>query len=324
MNKKRILIVSARFYPRNSPRSFRTTELAKELVRQGHEVVVLIPFNGFDYYNYAKETHIKIIDLGPLRFKSIEFKGNRLAMLVRRGIRRLLLLILEYPEIELMFKVSKRLKQERDYDLIISIAVPFPIHWGVAKARTKVHKIANTWIADCGDAYMGDTSDSFRKLFYFKFVEKWFCRKADYITIPFEGAKQAYYKEFHNKIRIIPQGFQLENLNIPEFIKVFDYPLFAYAGGFIPGISDPGPLLKFLSTCNRRFKFIVYTSQADIILPFKIPMKEKLEIRDKIPREELLIVLSGMDFLINFEIYTHPTAKQTNRLFDFWKTCFQC
>ena len=34
------LLVSVSFYPENSPRSFRATELAKELCRQGHKVLV--------------------------------------------------------------------------------------------------------------------------------------------------------------------------------------------------------------------------------------------------------------------------------------------
>ena len=41
--KKRILIVSRSFYPDNSPRAFRTTELSKEFARQGHHVTVITP-----------------------------------------------------------------------------------------------------------------------------------------------------------------------------------------------------------------------------------------------------------------------------------------
>ncbi|MCK5338692.1 MAG: hypothetical protein KAJ50_07770, partial [Bacteroidales bacterium] len=90
----------------------------------------------------------------------------------------------EYPAIEEMFKVKKILKNENGYDLLISFAVPFPVHWGTAWARTKNHEIAKVWVADCGDPYMGNTNDSFRKLFYFKYPEKWFCKKTDFITIP--------------------------------------------------------------------------------------------------------------------------------------------
>jgi glycosyltransferase involved in cell wall biosynthesis len=314
-NYKKILIVSASFYPENSPRSFRTTELAKEFSRQGHDVTVYKPTSGRDYSSFENEHRLKIKNLGELKWKEIELKGGQIEFMVRRVIRRVLMLLFEYPDIELMFKTSKILKTEHGYDLLISIAVPYPIHWGIAKVRSDKCKIADCWVADCGDPYMGDTTDSFRKLFYFKYIEKWFCRKADYMTIPFDGARSAYYPEFHDKIRIIPQGFRLDNLNIPEYRKAFDYPVFAYAGGFIPGKRDPGPLLNFLSTCNRKFKFVVYTSQDGILLPAKKSLKEKLEIRGIIPREELLTVLSGMDFLINFDNNTH--TQLPSKLIDY-------
>ena len=34
---------------------------------------------------------------------------------------------------ELMFKVNKGTAKEEGYDLRVSIAIPFPIHWGVAR-----------------------------------------------------------------------------------------------------------------------------------------------------------------------------------------------
>lgn len=50
----RILIVSGSYYPDKTPRSFRTTELARELVRQGHKVDVFIPSNNIDIRNEKK------------------------------------------------------------------------------------------------------------------------------------------------------------------------------------------------------------------------------------------------------------------------------
>lgn len=49
----RILIVSGFFYPTNTPRAFRTTELAKEFARCGHEVTVMIPQNNYDYSDFG-------------------------------------------------------------------------------------------------------------------------------------------------------------------------------------------------------------------------------------------------------------------------------
>lgn len=309
------MIVSGSFYPENSPRSFRTTELAKEFSRQGHDVLVYFPFKGDDYSDFCEQTKIKLKDLGARRFKRIKLTEGGPGSFIRRALRRILNLLFEYPDIELMFKVARRLRYENNYDLLVSIAVPFPIHWGVAMARKRKNIIAEVWVADCGDPYMGDTTDSFGKLFYFKYIEKWFSRKADFITIPFGGAKKAYYKEFHGKIKIIPQGFQLDNMNIPRFKKETDYPVFAYAGGFIPGKRDPSAVLNYLSTINKKFKFIIYTSQAGFLLPFKSLLNEKLVIQGYIPREELLKNLAGMDFLINFDNNTQ--TQLPSKLIDY-------
>lgn len=312
---KRILIVASSFYPIISPRSFRTTELAKELARQGHEVTVRIPFKGYDYTQYAADHNLVFKDLGRIRFKDLTITGSGALLMIKRLIRRMLGLLFEYPWIELFFIIPKSLRHEQEYDLMISVAVPYPVHWGVAKARSRKHRIADTWVADCGDPYMGDTTDSFRKLFYFKYVEKWFCRKADYLTVPFEGAVSAYYPEFHNKIRIIPQGIRLDDLKIPEYRKTTPYPVFAYSGGFIPGKRDPRALLQFLTECGREFRFIVYTSQEYLLLPFRKALGEKMEIRSIIPREKLLIVLADMDFLINFD--NNTSTQLPSKLIDY-------
>ena len=87
---KRILIISGSFYPENSPRSFRTTELAKELAAQDHDVTVYFPQNGYDYSNFASESNLTIKNMGDLRYNNISIRGNRLSSLFRRGLARFL------------------------------------------------------------------------------------------------------------------------------------------------------------------------------------------------------------------------------------------
>ncbi|NLD46828.1 MAG: glycosyltransferase family 4 protein [Clostridiaceae bacterium] len=300
MDRKRILIVSASFYPQISPRAFRTTELAKEFARRGHEVVVLIPFKGYDYSDYAKENKLIIKNLGDLRFPDIKLKGGRLQLLFRRGIRRMLSLLFEYPDIELMFLVSRHLKLEKGFDLLISIAVPYPIHWGVAKARTVNNRIAKTWIADCGDPYMGCTTDSFKKFFYFKYIEKWHSRKCDYITIPFDTLRDKFYPEFHEKLVVIPQGFKIEEIKLSEVVNN-KVPTFAFAGSIIPGIRDLNLFFEFLKEIKSEYKFVVYTRQTDYFIKYKSCFKEHLEIKEYLPRLQLLYELSKCDFLVNVD-----------------------
>ncbi len=52
---KKILLVTAAFYPENSPRSFRATELALELVKQGNFVKILTQKPSSDTIQFAKK-----------------------------------------------------------------------------------------------------------------------------------------------------------------------------------------------------------------------------------------------------------------------------
>lgn len=319
MQQKKILIVSSAFYPENSPRSFRTTELVKELCRQGHCVTLYTVKKEEFHLSIEQEFGVKIKDLGKRKFPIINVStGSRLAVLFKRVLNRGLLQLVAYPDIELMFKVKRVLKKEADYDLLITIAVPHSNHWGAAWARTKKRPIATSWVADCGDPFMGAVHDSFKKWFYFKYLEKWFCRKADYISVPKIVMKENYYSEFHHKIVQIPQGFKFEEVVLKNRTNSNGIPTFAFAGTFIRTTRNPTSLLQYLSTVKSPFKFIVYTQTTELLAPFKSILGEKLEIRNYIPRIELLTELSNMDFLIN--IAFDPVHQAPSKLIDYYLT----
>jgi len=300
---KSILIVSRSFYPMNSPRSFRTTELAKELARQGHQVTVLTPKKS-EHTVFEKEHNVIIEDLGKPKWKEVKLSGKGPVLLFKRALRRFSNLLFEYPNLEYYFKVKKALKKKRKakehYDMLISIAVPYPVHWGVASVWKKKNNIANTWVADCGDPFMGQENDTFKPAFYFKYVEKWFCRKVDYLTVPVETAIPAYYPEFHHKIKVISQGFNFDDIEVADY-KPNEIPHFAYAGGLIPGRRDPKDFLEFLVNYSKPFKFDVYTKQTHLVQAYADRAQGRIEVKDYVPRKELLFELSKLDFVVNFE-----------------------
>jgi len=298
---KRILIVCRSFFPEISPRSFRATELAKEFARQGHDVTILFPTNGRDYTEFEKIYNVKIKDLGTLRFKPIQLNGGGLLLLLKRALRRTLQVLFEYPDIQLMFMVAKALKNERGHDLLISIAVPHPIHWGVAKAWKKGNSIAKKWIADCGDPFMLARLDTFNKPFYFKYFEKCFCRKCDYLTVPFDDMKLQFYHDFRSKVFTIPQGFDFGEIKRYEGIIENRIPTFMYAGSIILGKRDLSLFLDFLSGLQRDFRFIVYTNQTQWYEKYKLLLNDRLELRKYIDRKDLIFEMSKVDFLINVD-----------------------
>jgi hypothetical protein len=278
---------------------------------------VISKFRDYNYSEFLSEFPINLKMWARSKFPKIPQPKNRIISVLNRIISRTLSVLFEYPGIEDMFRVRKHLRIEYGYDLMISFAVPYPVHWGVAWSRNKDHMIAQIWVADCGDPYMGDVIDTFRKPFYFGYVEKWFCRKADYISIPIETAKSGYYEEFHDKIRVIPQGFNFEIQK--ERAVVNEVPTFAYAGSFIRGARDPEQLIQYLIGIDIPFKFFVFTKQPELLNGFMEKLEGKLSVSDYIPRAELMKVMGTMDFLVNFD--NNTTLNSPSKLIDYAITC---
>lgn len=309
-----ITVISAYFYPEITPRSFRTTELVKELINRGHKVTLYVPKRDFDYTDFKKQYPVEIKYFSNNQMGCTKLpKGNSI---IKKGYRFLyyqLCHYAEYPQIKYVKEIGRTLKGTK-HNVIISIAAPHCIHWGVAKAIKKAPTLCNRWIADCGDPFMGD--QTIKRPFYFKGKEKLFCKLADYITVPIENAIDAYYPEFREKIRVIPQGFDFSKRGTTKVNN--SVPTFAYAGILYKGYRDLNSIVDHLSKhyANKPYKFVLYTKASSLTDSYKAVLGDKLEIRDFIPREELLNVLSGMDFLLNIE--NAGKAQSPSKLIDYY------
>ncbi|MEX0719968.1 MAG: glycosyltransferase [Balneolaceae bacterium] len=313
-----ILIVSNHFYPQSTPRAFRTTELAKELAKQGHLVTVIVPKDEEIHHEFEQKYNVKIEDLGSLRWHEIQPNGNKIVKFGKLVLKRISEQFLYYPQIQLKCLVKKALKKhkEKEYDALISIAAPHPIHWGVADAIKDGMKPAKKWIADCGDPFMLSGNIHYNRPFYFKYLEKKFCRLADAITVPFEGAKEGYYKEFGEKLHVIPQGF-----NFTEFPEIknkqneHEVPTFAYAGSLNLKRRNPSQLLDYLLKKRVPFKFYLYTNNILLVQEYANDYPDKVILRGYKPRAELLEELSEMDFVLNFE--NQGSTQLPSKLIDY-------
>jgi hypothetical protein len=309
MDKKKILIVSRAFYPIIAPRAFRATELAKEFARQGHEVVALIHMNSYDYSEFSKKYNIRIRDFVKGKWFDIPKKNGRFFSLLKGCLKYFFI----FPDIQLVNLIRKALLKENGYDLLISVAIPYPVHWGVAMAIKKNSNLTKIWVADCGDPFMGNKEQKIQYPFYFKLVEKWFCNKPNFIAVPIKAAINAYPKGCRKKIRIIPQGFRFEKKN--NVIVNNEIPTFAYAGTLKKNIRDPRNFLDFLINQRIDFKFVVHTRDVSFFLPYISKLRQKMEIHDYIPREKLLEKMKRMDFLVNFE--NREKIQRPSKLIDY-------
>lgn len=311
----KIVIISQNIFPYISPRSQRATELAKEFVRQKHEVVLYAILGKYDYTQFMKETGIVVKNLGKANPGIQDSDGKKKRTFVSKAFTYLFRWKLDFPYILLSIKTKKAILKEKDIDYLITIAHPHAIHLGVAFINKRSRKF-KFWAADCGDPYTLNPLLKFP--FYFKYIEKWWCKKADFITIPVQEAIDGYYPKFHKKIKIITQGFDFTNVQLSEY-KENDSIQFAYSGMIYPGTRDPSLFMEYLCTLKHLdFIFIVYTTSKAFFEKYKIELKNKLEIRDYIPRNELLRELSKMDFLIN--IKNNSEVQLPSKLIDYYMT----
>ena len=317
----RVIIVSGAIYPSLYPRAFRATELATAMSNMGHQVVLYGTLGNYDYTNFKKETGVIVKNIGKSKWGNVNSDlpvptgAHRFTIrkVVNYAFTRLFHSIIDYPFSEYFFLVKRVLKKEPPADLLITVAVPYGIHWAAANhIRHFGHNKFKRWIADCGDPMMGNLMNKYNP-FFLAPIERYWCKYADKIVVPFEKAKEGYYPEFRDKMEAIPQSIDFSKVRIESYRKN-DIPTFFYCGTVYEGIRDPSLLLEYLCTIDRPFRFIVY-SKSRLFDVFQDRLGGKLEIKQPIPRLDLIRVMSTMDFLIN--ISNDSDVQLPSKLIDY-------
>ena len=314
----KVVIISHNCFPYISPRSNRATELAKEFARQGHETILYALLGSVDYTEFQKDTGIVVKNLGTSHFGLQDNSNNRSNNKLYKAFTRVAGRYFDFPKCELKNMTFNALEAESEMDLLITITHPHTIHWGAAKFVKKHPGAVKCWIGDCGDPYMLNPHANYP--WYFKYVEKYWCRLCDFITIPIEEGRKAYYPEFSDKIKIIPQGFDFVNNHLAEY-KKNERPTFAFAGIFYENLRDPKMFFEYLCSIKKDFKFVIYINDtpyyrnAFCLNKYQEILGDKLEIHNFIPRSQLLYELSKMDFVLN--IRNRSGVQQPSKLIDY-------
>lgn len=277
----------------NTPRSFRVLELAKELKRRGNQVTIIC-------------VRTKKI-IGPeenlSKFEQIESKEkvrNKKRSRFVDFIRFWGKYFLSFPGIiQRTNYLISQLKNYLDFDVVISISLPFFIHIAVAKTKFSSKTVK---IFDCGDPFYYNTT---KLAPYWKFIAKNTYKKADYVCVPTENALPTYYKLVDKeKMRVIPQGIDFSEYQLSEY-KKNKIPTFVYAGIFYKDLRNPIPFLDYLTSLEKDFCFKIYTSTKQemypVLLEYQKKLNGKMQLFSMVSRKECIQILSQADFIINFE-----------------------
>lgn len=307
----KILIISLHAFPAQGPRAFRTTELSEQLAKNGHEVVLYTVQGKYNYSDYERLSNVKRKNV-KTRFYTIGCDGTNRYNIFDKFMSHYFNRLLLWPQCEFHFRVADIIKDNPNFDLLITIAVPHSIHSGAARAKRKYPDIfPKKWICDCGDPFMLNPFIKYPG--YMEKYERMWCEECDYISVPTKESYKGYYKEYWNKIRVIPQGFDFSKTPIAEYTKN-EVPTFLFMGSIYPGVRDPHSFMDYLLTYDKPYKFIMM---------MRSPLEEKYikESNGQIEyivgkgRKDVILECSKADFLINI---TNPNNVQTpSKLIDY-------
>ena len=139
------------------------------------------------------------------------------------------------------------------------------------------------------------------------------------MVIPIKEAQKSYDDyEISKKIRIISQGFAIENIAAGTY-KQNIVPTFCFAGIFYEKIRNPEYFFQYLSDIEEKFLFVVYaltdTFTQKMLSEYKKKLGNKLEIRKAVPRKDLIHIMAKMDFVLNFD--NENNNQRPSKLIDY-------
>ena len=289
-DSKKILMVSDACYPELSPRAFRTTELARELAREGHRVTLLIPNRQVFRDDPLQADGLRVIFADG----TVEGRGGSAVARRNKSIRRF---IPKFAQRWILY---------------------FYCHEFFAKYNPGIFR---QLVALDEPPFRGDVAPNVFPAYYL--ILKCWGRRFDYFTIPVEKALDCYtpYKS-RERIKIIPQGFDLTAVKRRPY-EPNPQPTFAYAGRFYEWIRDPEFFFDFLETLDADFRFDLYINYldpcfAEMIRQAQQRVRGRIVLREALPRERLIERLGAADFLINFD---NTTSNATpSKLIDYAMT----
>ena len=301
-NTKKILIVTHQFIPHQSPRTTRWKLLYDELIESGYDVTVITGTS-----QLSEDPNIKYIGnkkasgiVKNLRIQSNIKQDSRyknyLYKLLKK-IYRFFYKFFAWPDYTMfwIFSIWKnRKKIDIDYDLIISVSLPFSSH----VAAYIINKDKNKkWIMDIGDPFSLKTNAFENNRYLYKslnyYFENKFYKKAHQVVFTHQESADEHKIFFNMPENKVTIGSPISTFSQELFQKSvsFNYeakPItIGYFGVLTKGVRSPSQVLKFFQQTDFVLHWYTNSDSKEMIKQNKIDFNRN-KLFDMVTRNEAL------------------------------------
>jgi hypothetical protein len=302
---KNILIVTHQFVPHQSPRTTRWKLIYDELVKKGFNIRVITGTR-----QDGSDSNIQYIGnktasgvVSSLRKQSNTDEGSfykNLALKFLKKIYRFFYKFFAWPDYTMFWVFSiwkNRKKIDFNYDVIISVSLPFSSHVAAYIINKEKRK---KWIMDIGDPFSLKSNAFENNKYFYKslnyFFENKFFKMADQIVFTHKDASLEH-KEFFNinneKIEI-GNPISAFSKNVYQSSKTYNYNIepikIGYFGILTKGVRSPNEVLKYFQNLDYVFHWYTNPDSKNMILQNNIDQNKHLFF-DMVPRNEALEIM---------------------------------
>ena len=277
-NKPRILVVTHQFTPHVSPRTTRWSILCEELSNRGYEVHVITGTRQNQNKNKGYKVEYFGSDrLGTLiestRKASNDLEENNIIkeifFFIVKKFYRLVYRSFAWPDYSMFwfFSVRRNISNIPDYDIMISVSLPFTSHLAAYSINKKKRK---RWIMDIGDPFYLKKDAPENNKFLYSYLNKYFENKLykDATKVVFTHTESMEYHKktfsaLKEKSSVLPPVFHTKKNDISNNFDYNKTPLkVAYFGILTTGVRTPDNFLSFINDLDLKgIEFHWYTNQ---------------------------------------------------------------
>ncbi|GER60163.1 glycosyl transferase family 1 [Patiriisocius marinus] len=357
--KKKILIITTAFAPKNVIGAIRITKLVKYLERLDYDITVISPELD-EYTKIDKSLLSKEIDVVKKHTISQSdwfvkmFLKKRNVMLqkqsasnymtkkqnenILKSLKALLFTYLQFiytiiRNLDWKKNVISFIKEnyvEGEFDFVLSSYPALGDHWAANWVRK--NKFANTWFADFRDPINYETNSTWLKLKINTSFQNRILSQTDYATCISKDLFKKFNSKYHYKLKFLPNGFDTDDLDkdllvnnsVPSNVLTFCYVGSLYGGtrslkSFFKG-------LKYLIEQEdnidvNSFKLVYAGSEFNELYKqaSQFNLTEILEDRGRVSRTESISIQNTSDMII---VVTWNTIKDQGILTGKLFECF--